>query len=178
MCIALPQNPLTGTHPSLSPSPPPWQGHLWQQEPAHPRHQRSYPRSAPAEQQLLLAAGSMSCKRAGALHTHYPDAIHTLPSKAQGQSPDMPQPEPSQIAGSSGIFSITRGLKAPPGHSGLLPSPCSATNCSSFHCYPHILPSQLPSRHLAAPGDAICSPSISQHPQREPGGRVMGANKP
>lgn len=46
--------------------------------------QRRYPKNAPAKQQLLLAAGSVSHKRAGALHTHYPDAIHTLPSKAQG----------------------------------------------------------------------------------------------
>ena len=83
----------------------------------------------------------------------------------------MPQPQPSQIPGSSGTSSITRVLKAPPAHSALLPSLFSAANCSSDHSYPYILPSQLPSRDLAARVDAICSPFISQHPQRQPGGR-------
>lgn len=57
---------------------------------------------------------------------HYPDVIHTLHSKAQGQKVDVLQPHPSQIPGSSGTFSIRRRLKAPPEHSTLLFSSLSA----------------------------------------------------
>lgn len=89
----------------------------------------------------------------------------------------MPQPQPSQIPGSSGISYITKGLKAPPGHSALLPSLCSATNCSSDYSYPHILPSQLPSQDLAAQVDMICSPFISQHLQHQPEGRGDGGKQ-
>lgn len=72
------------TRRDTSPSPAPWQGCLWQQEPALPRCQSSYPRNAPAEQQLLLAAGSVSCKRAGALPYLLPRCHPYPPSKAQG----------------------------------------------------------------------------------------------
>lgn len=80
------------------------------QESAHPRCQRSYPKNVPSEQQLLLAPSSVFHKRAGALHTHYPGAIYTLHSKAQGQKVDVLQPHPSQSPGSSGTSSARRHL--------------------------------------------------------------------
>lgn len=89
------------------------------------------------------------------------------PSKAQEQSLDMPLSQTSPVPGISGTPSITRGLKATPGHNSLLLSLCSA---------PLVIPitSSHHSSHLRPGCLRGCSPFILQHLQRQPEGRWDG----
>lgn len=91
ICITLLQNLHTGTHPAHISTSSGSRNQCIQGARAATQ------KNAPAEQQLLLAASSVFHQRVSSLHIHYPDAIHALHSKAEGQKVDVLQPHPSQV---------------------------------------------------------------------------------
>lgn len=129
-------------HPAAKPTHrDPHQHLLWQQEPAHPRCQRSYPKKC-----LSRAAAPLGCKQCVPQESWcsaYPLPSHPHPPQKgtgtkSGCASATAQPDPRQlrdILHQKGVENTSWAQ-----HLHVLLSLCSTTNCSSDHSYPHSLP--------------------------------------
>ena len=140
----------------------------------HPRCRRSYSKNAPAEQQLLLAAGSVSRKRTCALHTHFPDA----PVRHRDEAWTCLSHSPARSQAAQGHPLSQGGCKHP-----LRTAPSSPPSAQPLIA-PLITPIRTSSHHSSHPETWLpewmrsAAPSSRSIPSASQEAEGTGANKP